>query len=250
MGLIGGPIIGFWTADIRGSARLGRCSTPAEAKNKEAPGQAIVSNFLVKSLIVQVLPECENDYLPFTVEHSASADPRTARVLAFMRERFADRIAAERLAVASGTSRSSFSRLFGEAVGQSAYQHLTPLRLEHALQLLEQTTRSVSEIVFDCGFGKPAHFTTAFANALGSAHVHEGMRTPRSSVRQAEVSADRLLRSAPRTRQSKATDTTIRLPSVAHRSLSARNSWSSMATSWRRSALAARMADSLRPVPP
>ena len=139
----------------------------SEAENEDAPGQAIVSNFLVKSLIVQILRRYKHNYSPPAVEHSASADPRIARVLAFMREHFADKITAEQLAVVSGTSRSSFSRLFREAVGQSAYQHLTALRLENALRLLEQTVIPITEIAFESGFGQPAQFTTVFRERFG-----------------------------------------------------------------------------------
>ena len=139
----------------------------SEAENKDAPGQVEVSNLLVKSLIIQIIRRYKYEYALRSVQHSASADSRVERVLTFMREHFAEKITAEQLVSISGTSRSSFSRLFREAVGQSAYQHLTALRLEHAIRLLEETAISITQIAFESGFAEPTHFTTVFRERFG-----------------------------------------------------------------------------------
>ena len=139
----------------------------AEAQDPQAPGSQSISNSLVRNLIVQLLRRYKHNESPSSVAHSAFADPRIERALTFMRENLAEKITAEQLAIVSCTSRSSFSRLFRESVGQSAYQHLTTLRLEHAMRLLENTTMSITEIAYNSGFGQPTQFATIFRERYG-----------------------------------------------------------------------------------
>ena len=138
-----------------------------EQGNEDAWEHGTLSSLLVRCLIVHILRHYRHDHPLSAVKQMSLTEPRIARVLAFMTKNFADKITAHQLATISGASRSSFSRLFREAVGQSAYQHLTAIRLEHALRLLEQTAISITEIAFESGFGQPTHFTTVFRERFG-----------------------------------------------------------------------------------
>ena len=139
----------------------------SEAENLDTPGSTLISNLLVKSVIIQILRSFKYNEITSETHNPSLNDPRITRVLLFMRENFAEKISADELAVISGASKSSFSRLFRECVGQSAYQHLTALRLEHALKLLEKTSLAITEIAFESGFGQSTHFTTVFRERFG-----------------------------------------------------------------------------------
>jgi len=62
----------------------------------------------------------------------------------------------------SGRSLSTFKRDFKEIYGTTPGKWLTEKRLEHGRYLLEQTDKSVTEVVLDCGFVNTSHFSHAF----------------------------------------------------------------------------------------
>ncbi len=60
-----------------------------------------------------------------------------------------------------------FSRLFKHFTSYSPYRYLLELRLSHAVLLLRNTSRSVTEICFEAGFNSLAHFIATFTNHHG-----------------------------------------------------------------------------------
>lgn len=55
-----------------------------------------------------------------------------------------------------------FSRIFKKATTYSPYQFLNHIRLKHGEMLLKNTSASVTEIAFLCGFSSAERFATAF----------------------------------------------------------------------------------------
>ncbi|WP_055105621.1 AraC family transcriptional regulator [Paenibacillus ihumii] len=64
-------------------------------------------------------------------------------------------------------SPSRFSALFNQVVGTSPLHYLVQLRLDHAVELLEQGELSVLEIAEQCGFRNLSNFNRLFLNYLG-----------------------------------------------------------------------------------
>ncbi|GAA0136777.1 AraC family transcriptional regulator [Paenibacillus sp. YSY-4.3] len=64
-------------------------------------------------------------------------------------------------------SPSRFSALFNQVVGTSPLHYLVQLRLDHAVELLEQGELSVLEIAERCGFRNLSNFNRIFLNYLG-----------------------------------------------------------------------------------
>jgi AraC-like DNA-binding protein len=62
---------------------------------------------------------------------------------------------------------STFKREFFRHYGTSPGRWLLERRLECAARLLAMTSTSVTEIVFECGFEQPSHFTRAFKAKYG-----------------------------------------------------------------------------------
>lgn len=67
----------------------------------------------------------------------------------------------------SGRSLSTFRRDFKEIYKTTPGKWLTQKRLDYGRYLLEQTDRSVTEVVLDCGFKNPSHFSRAFKEQFG-----------------------------------------------------------------------------------
>jgi len=77
-------------------------------------------------------------------------------------------------------SRSNLMRVFRKATGQTPIEYLIRLRIQRAMELLRNSTLSVTEIAFEVGFKDSNYFTRQFRRVLG--------QSPRS-FRQASASA-------------------------------------------------------------
>jgi len=66
-----------------------------------------------------------------------------------------------------GMSRSNLHRKIKSATGISISQFIQQVRLKKALELLQQTSSTVSEVAFECGFHSVSYFTTCFHDHYG-----------------------------------------------------------------------------------
>lgn len=67
----------------------------------------------------------------------------------------------------SGRSLSTFIRDFKETYETTPGRWLRQRRLDFGRYLLEKTDKSVTEVVLDCGFKNPSHFSRAFKQTYG-----------------------------------------------------------------------------------
>jgi AraC-like DNA-binding protein len=78
-------------------------------------------------------------------------------------ERFADPdLQLADAAAAAGLSRAHFSHLFHKKTGTTFTRYVQNRRIAEAKRLLEETTRSITEICYDCGFNSLTHFNRVF----------------------------------------------------------------------------------------
>lgn len=78
------------------------------------------------------------------------------------------RIGLAELAMACELSVRHFTRAFRTSTGMTAHQWLTTRRIEKAKGLLEQSSTSLAEIAFACGFADTSHLGRAFARLVGT----------------------------------------------------------------------------------
>jgi AraC-like DNA-binding protein len=64
-------------------------------------------------------------------------------------------------------SESRFSRVFKEVVGIGYKEYLNSVRLNQANRLLLNTSQSVSDIAYACGFNDSNYFSTFFKKTNG-----------------------------------------------------------------------------------
>jgi AraC-like DNA-binding protein len=93
---------------------------------------------------------------------SADSFSRVAAVAREMENTFYDEWNLDRAATRAGISRRHFSALFGKIQGCTFWEHLTNLRLNHAVHLLRKGDHSVTGVVFACGFGDVSQFYRLF----------------------------------------------------------------------------------------
>ena len=101
------------------------------------------------------------------ITRSGATDKRLRRALDFLDHNYADALSIDQLAIESGVSKFHFARLFQQATGTTPYRHLLDTRLNAAKRLLQTTDLSIGEVARKCGFKRPNHFATQFANRFG-----------------------------------------------------------------------------------
>lgn len=67
----------------------------------------------------------------------------------------------------AGMSRSQIHRKLQDLTGQSTSQFIREIRLEHAMELLQNEVATVSEIAYRVGFSSPTYFSTCFHEYYG-----------------------------------------------------------------------------------
>jgi AraC-like DNA-binding protein len=109
-------------------------------------------------------------FLQVAAEHVRAHrnDPILARATATIERNLGDRdLSVQRIAKLVGVHRTSLSRLFREAYGQTASNYIVEKRLQSACQQLRGTTRKVSEVAGLCGFKNLSSLSRAFNRHVG-----------------------------------------------------------------------------------
>jgi len=87
---------------------------------------------------------------------------RIERAFEYMNENFHKNITLTEVSKLVNMTDVSFSRFFKAKTGITFIDSLLELRLGHASRLLIDTTESVSEIAYDCGFNNISNFNRLF----------------------------------------------------------------------------------------
>jgi len=80
----------------------------------------------------------------------------------FYKKTLPKNISLEKIAALSCMSAFHFNRVFKQVTAISPYQYLLQFRLQHAEQLLKETSESIAAIGYLSGFNSPDHFSYAF----------------------------------------------------------------------------------------
>jgi AraC-like DNA-binding protein len=107
---------------------------------------------------------------PVSREQPVSAEKeRLKPAVSMMYERFAEPVGVPEMAKACALSRAAFYRRFSRAYGANPKAMLNSIRLRHAVILLMNTEKKITEIAFDCGFFSLSNFNRAFMEETGRA---------------------------------------------------------------------------------
>lgn len=92
---------------------------------------------------------------------------RYKRVAFYIQEHFSEHIVLERLAEEANCTPQHLCAFFKEITGVPPIQYLIGYRVERARMMLRDTTKSVTEICFDCGFENVSYFIRRFKQLTG-----------------------------------------------------------------------------------
>lgn len=92
---------------------------------------------------------------------------RILKVKSFIAQNYMDELRLKQLADIAGMSSSAFSRFFKLHTGRNLSEYIIDIRLGYAARLLVDTSRSISEISFECGFNNLSNFNRIFKRKKG-----------------------------------------------------------------------------------
>ena len=104
-------------------------------------------------------PLATSSYAKVDVE---SDSRRVLKVKNFISKNYMDEIRLSTLADIAGMSPSAFSRFFKLHTGRNLSEYIIEMRLGYATRMLVDTTKSISEICFACGFNNLSNFNRIF----------------------------------------------------------------------------------------
>jgi transcriptional regulator GlxA family with amidase domain len=84
-----------------------------------------------------------------------------------MEQHFEDKILAEELSSRFSVSRRTFDRRFIKATGNTPLEYSQRLKIEAAKKYLENTRKSVNEVMYDVGYNDPKAFRNVFYRITG-----------------------------------------------------------------------------------
>lgn len=90
-----------------------------------------------------------------------------ARVLNFIHAAYARPLAIEDLARVAHLSVPQMARKFKVSLGMSPMDYVRVHRLSRAHEQLRDSTRSIAQVAFDCGFEDPSYFSRQFKASFG-----------------------------------------------------------------------------------
>jgi AraC family transcriptional regulator len=92
---------------------------------------------------------------------------RLGRVEDYLRSHISGAVSLGDLASVADCSTFQLIRFCKSHWGETPFRRLTRIRMERARELLRHSDASIITISFECGYGNPAHFATAFRRSVG-----------------------------------------------------------------------------------
>lgn len=89
------------------------------------------------------------------------------QAMRIVNERFCEAVSLRDIAGELSVSEQYLSHIFARTMGMTYSEHLTTLRLRRAAELVRETSMSVTQICFACGYRNLSHFLRSFRRKYG-----------------------------------------------------------------------------------
>ena len=119
-----------------------------------------------KAFMIDVDKNNKSLYMIFNGQKN-HGDEMVLKVQEHIEKRYIESISVADLADDQATNRRSLERRFKSATGNSVIQYLQRVRVEHAKKVLEQTSKSVTDAMYDSGYSDAKSFREVFRKYVG-----------------------------------------------------------------------------------
>ena len=100
--------------------------------------------------------------LSFNIETPSYNSRRIEKIMTFLNNNFSENITLADVAKIAGMAEVSLSRFFKFRTGKTFIDTLNEVRLGHASRMLIDTTNSINEVAYKCGFNNMSNFNRIF----------------------------------------------------------------------------------------
>lgn len=100
--------------------------------------------------------------MAFNTETTSYNSRRIEKIMTYLNNNFSENITLGDAAKIAGMAEVSFSRFFKFRTGKTFIETLNEVRLGHATRMLIDTTNSINEIAYKCGFNNMSNFNRIF----------------------------------------------------------------------------------------
>jgi AraC-like DNA-binding protein len=118
----------------------------------------------------------------FTAEPPPRLDVRentpVKRAIAIVEQHFQKPLTLDKIARDSSASKYHLCRLFKLQTGTSLWTYVNSVRIRHAMGLLAEKEKNVTEVSYECGFTDPSYFTKVFKHHTGVPPKKWGIHLP------------------------------------------------------------------------
>ncbi len=121
---------------------------------------------ILPHLVVDEIRAPSHAQLPLVDDVFHVFDDRVRKAVFLMEQHMNQPPSITLIAERTGTSVRQLERGFRQAFGVSPQTYYRTMRLKHGRWLLTHTTRSVTQIAYDCGFADASHFSRSFRRAF------------------------------------------------------------------------------------
>ena len=144
-----------------------------EELRAENDGRQLGREVFLKSLVTELAIYLLRRFVP-----SPSADPaatsdisglrwQVRKALEYLQDTFTEEFALERVSAAANLSKYHLDRVFKRATGLRPHTYVAMLRVDRAKNLLAHTSKPISDIALNLGFGDQSHFSNVFKQFSG-----------------------------------------------------------------------------------
>jgi AraC-like DNA-binding protein len=118
------------------------------------------NGFQFLAAIKEIVPEISKTPLPIALP--TTQDERMRPIIFYIENHLSEALTIERLSKEFGLGERTLSRLFQSTLQLSFLQYLKLVRIVRGLSIMLQTTKSLSEIAYETGYGSISAFSKAF----------------------------------------------------------------------------------------
>ena len=129
------------------------------------------------NLTLCYIKEHKHEFIAFRT--NCKNEKKAKDILSYIHEHYAENLQIEQIAKHIGISRSECFRCFQRYTNVSPIAYLTEYRLAHAIHLLTETDKSMTQIATECGFSNSSYFGKIFKKkyAVSPSHFKEILAT-------------------------------------------------------------------------
>ncbi len=138
------------------------CSEMKKESAERHPGHEVV----LRAKLLELIAYLSRAYMQGESTETQALQ-RVGEVIGAMENNFSNDWKLDALAQIAHMSKSNLLTVFRKATGQTPIDYLMRLRIQRAMEMLQQTDRTITEIAFAVGFNDSNYFTRQFRKVAG-----------------------------------------------------------------------------------